>query len=195
MATRELNVLVTAATRHGSTGQIAEEIGQELASRGIHAEVRPPEEVTDVSGYDAVIIGSAVYVGHWLQPAMDLVGRSRVDLTNRPVWLFTSGPVGKPAGKLTQSMDTDPVEMPELRAATYPRGHKIFAGRLDPKSLPLMQRASVRLFRGMAGDFRDWGEIRQWADEIAGQLQADPRADQPADLAVPGTGARSAATP
>jgi menaquinone-dependent protoporphyrinogen oxidase len=174
MATRELSVLVTAASRHGSTEQIAEEIGHELASQGIHAEVVAPEAVTDVSRYDAVVIGSAVYAGHWLQPAMDLVGRSQRDLTARPVWLFTSGPVGQASGKLAQAMGTDPVELPELRAATCPRAHKIFAGRLDPKGLPLMQRASVRLFRGVIGDFRDWSEIRQWADEIARQLQADP---------------------
>jgi menaquinone-dependent protoporphyrinogen oxidase len=181
MPTRELNVLVTAASRHGSTGQIAEEIGQELASRGIHAEVIPPEEVTSVFGYDAVIIGSAVYVGHWLQPAMDMVNRNQRDLAGRPVWLFTSGPVGKPSGKLTQSMATDPVELPELRAATYPRGHKIFYGRLDPRSLPLIQRTSMRFFRSLTGDFRDWGEIRRWADEIAGHLQADPKATSTAD--------------
>jgi menaquinone-dependent protoporphyrinogen oxidase len=87
-----------------------------------------------------------------------------------PVWLFTSGPVGKPAGRLAQSMGTDPVELPQLRAAAAPLGHMIFAGKLNPKSLPLAQRLSVRVFHGMIGDFRDWAEIRRWADGIADQL-------------------------
>jgi menaquinone-dependent protoporphyrinogen oxidase len=60
--------------------------------------------------------------------------------------------------------------MPQLRAATAPRGHIVFAGKLNPKSLPFAQRMSVRVFRGLTGDFRDWAQIRRWADSIADQL-------------------------
>lgn len=163
-------MLVCAASRHGSTAEIAAVIRDELESRGLRASLLPAAEVRTVTGYDAVVLGSAVYVGHWLAPAMDLVARCGDELATRPVWLFTSGPVGKPSGKLATAMGTDPVELPRVRAATGARGHKIFAGKLNPKSLPLGQRISVRVFRGMAGDFRDWTEIRRWADSIADEL-------------------------
>lgn len=169
------NVLVSAASRHGSTAQIAAAICDELQQRGLRARVVPPAGVTALDGYDAVVLGSAVYVGHWLQPAMDLVNRCRDEFAARPVWLFTSGPVGKPSGRLAQQMDTDPVELPLLRDVTGFREHKVFPGKLNPKSLPFTQRVSLLVFRGLTGDFRDWAEIRRWAGRIADQLAAIPR--------------------
>jgi menaquinone-dependent protoporphyrinogen oxidase len=172
MATEGPSVLVSAASRHGSTAEIAAAICDELQRRGLRARVLPPAEVTALDSYDAVVLGSAVYVGHWLRPAMDLVTRCRGEFADRPVWLFSSGPVGKPSGKLARQMYTDPVELPLLRDATGFREHKIFPGKLSPKTLPFAQRASLLVFRGLAGDFRDWTEVRQWADSIAGQLIA-----------------------
>ena len=64
------------------------------------------------------------------------------------------------------------VELPLLLDATGFREHKIFPGKLIPKTLPFVQRASLLVFRGLAGDFRDWTEVRLWADGIAGQLTA-----------------------
>ena len=172
MTTEGPSVLVSAASRYGSTAEIAAAIGDEFQRRGLRARVLPPAEVTALNSYDAVVLGSAVYVGHWLRPAMDVVARCRDEFADRPVWLFSSGPVGKPSGKLARQMYTDPVELPLLRDATGFREHKIFPGKLSPKTLPLVQRASLLVFRGLAGDFRDWTEVRQWADSIAGQLTA-----------------------
>ncbi len=172
MAADGLSVLVCAASRHGSTAEIAAAVCDELKRRGLRARVLPPAEVATVGGYDAVVLGSAVYAGHWQRPALDLVDRCRSEFAARPVWLFSSGPVGKPTGKLYQAMGTDPVELPRLREATGFRAHKILAGKLSPKSLPFVQRLSLLVFRGLAGDFRDWDEIRRWADSIADQLAA-----------------------
>lgn len=175
MSDEGLRVLVSAASRHGSTAEIAAAIRDELQQRGLRARVLPPEEVTTFDSCDAVVLGSAVYVGHWLQSAMDLVTRCRDEFAGRPVWLFTSGPVGKPSGKLAQQMDTDPVELPLLRDATGFREHRVFPGKLNPKSLPFTQRVSLLVFRGLTGDFRDWAEVRRWADGIADQLAAIPQ--------------------
>ena len=165
-------VLVTAASRHGATAEIAEAIGKTLAGHGFAARVIPPGEVSDIDGYDAVILGSAVYAGHWLDAATDLVRRCRADLAARPVWLFSSGPVGEPTGKLAQAMANDPVELPAIRAATGARDHQMFAGKLDRKSLSVIQRAVLLAFPGLNGDVRDWDKITQWADGIAGQVAA-----------------------
>jgi len=170
-------VLVTAASAHGATAEIAEAIGKTLAEYGFAATVIPPGEVSDVDGYDAVILGSAVYTGHWLDAATDLAKRCRSGLATRPVWLFSSGPVGKPTGKLTQAMANDPVELPAIRVATRARDHQMFAGKLDCKSQSMIQRTVLLAFPGLNGDFRDWDKIRQWADGIAQQL-ATPSAQK-----------------
>jgi len=167
---QQLRVLVSAASQYGATTEIAQAIGQALSEQGLTVTVISPREVRSLDEYDAVIIGSAVYMGHWLDPAKELVNRLHDALAGRPVWLFSSGPVGKPSGKLARSMDQDPVDLPGLLEATRAREHRRFAGKLDRKVLSLPQRASLLVFRGLNGDFRDWADIRQWAGSIAAQL-------------------------
>jgi menaquinone-dependent protoporphyrinogen oxidase len=166
-----MKVLVTAASMHGATAEIAQVIGQALSEQGLEVTVLDPGDVGTVEEYDAVVLGSAVYVGHWLDPAKDLVNRCRDVLATRPVWLFSSGPVGNPTGKLARAMDREPVDVAAIRAATAARDHQMFAGKLDPKVLTRPQRVSLLVFRGLAGDFRDRAEIRRWADGIASQLE------------------------
>ncbi len=169
-----VRVLVSAASMHGSTSDIAQVIAEVLSEQGLAVTVLPPGEVQSIDEYDAVIIGSAVYVSHWLDPAKDLVNRCLDQLGTRPVWLFSSGPVGNPLSKLALAMAKDPVEMAGLRIATHARDHRRFAGKLDRKVLSHAQRASLLIFHGLEGDFRDWTEIRQWASGIAEELTLAP---------------------
>jgi menaquinone-dependent protoporphyrinogen oxidase len=182
-------ILVTAASKQGATGEIAAAIGAALCKRGLDATVRAPEHVEDVRGYDAFVIGSAVYMGHWLEPARDLVQRFGVAIAERPVWLFSSGPVGDPARKLVQQMGADPVELPELLVQTQARDHRIFAGKLVKEHVGRAQRLSLAIFRGFEGDFRNWAEIDQWAAQIADALVAPDTDDEMRSrlTAVPGS--------
>lgn len=165
-----MRVLVTASSRYGSTAEIAGAIGEALRSRGLDVAVVPPDEVEALSEFDAVVLGSAVYAGHWLGPAITLADRIGRELPGRPVWLFSSGPVGDPSRKLVQQMGADPVDLPAVRTATRPRGHHVFAGKLDRHSLRGLQRATLFAFRGIEGDFRDWEAIGSWTQSIADQL-------------------------
>jgi menaquinone-dependent protoporphyrinogen oxidase len=97
-----MRVLVTAATRYGSTGEIAATFGREIARHGVPTMVVAPGEVADLDEVDAVVLGSAVYAGHWLEPATVLVDRCGPAWASRSVWLFLSAPVGDPARKLVQ---------------------------------------------------------------------------------------------
>jgi menaquinone-dependent protoporphyrinogen oxidase len=124
-----VRVLVTAATKYGFTAEIARTIGAVLAERGFDTTVLSPEEVGSIEDYDAVILGSAACAGHWLELAKDLVDRSGDALTARPVWLFSSGPVGDPSRKMVQKMGEDPVDVAEILAATKARDHRVFARR------------------------------------------------------------------
>lgn len=170
-----MNILLTAASKEGATTEIAQAIADVLSERGLDAVVTEPDRVDDVHGYDAFVIGSAVYAGHWLQPATQLVDRIGVTLAGRPVWLFSSGPVGDPSRKLVQTMGADPVDLPSLRARTNAREHRIFAGKLIGKKGGFAQRVSLRVFRGFEGDWRDWDEIARWATTIADELLGGDR--------------------
>ena len=172
---RGVRVLVSVASRHGATAEIGQAIGLALSSQGYCVTVLPPDQVRSVEDYHAVVLGSAVYAGHWLGPARDLASRCRDTLACRPVWLFSSGPVGDPSGRLAQGMAQVPVEIPQLRVALHARDHQMFAGKLDRKKLNPAQRLSLLVFRGLDGDFRDWEEIQDWADSIAGQLTLTTR--------------------
>lgn len=156
-----MKVLVTAASKHGSTAEIARRIGAVLTANGHEADVEPPDDV-DVAGYDAVVLGSAVYAGHWLPEAKGLVERAGGVLAHRPTWLFSSGPVGEPP-----KPDEDPVDVASILKTTKARGHHVFAGRIDKSLLTFPEKAIVVALRVRSGDFRDWSEIEGWAREIA----------------------------
>jgi menaquinone-dependent protoporphyrinogen oxidase len=162
-----MRVLITAATRHDATREIAEAIGAGLAERGLDSESRPIDEVTDLSGYDAVVLGSAVYMGRWLKPARQFAERNAGALAAVPVWLFSSGPLGPP-GRLVPP--GGPADINELVKLTGAREHRLFAGRLDRGRLGFAERAAVRAVHAAEGDCRDWDAIEGFAGEIAAQL-------------------------
>jgi len=168
------SVLVAYSSKHGATEGIAERIGEELQRVGLQADVRPVRADIDVAAYDAFVIGSATYMFHWQKDALAFVRRHRAFLFTRPVWLFSSGPLG------TETIDAqgrdvrtaaEPRELPEREATVAPREHHIFWGALDRSSLgPLESLIFVMPAARKAipeGDFRDWPEIEAWARDIA----------------------------
>ncbi len=162
-----MKVLVTVATKHGSTGEIADAVAAELRASGLEADECGADAPANVEDYDAVILGSAVYTGGWLPAARRFAYARRDALRRVPVWLFSSGPIGaeepKPLG--------DPAEIPELMHLTQAREHRVFAGKLDKHSLSLADRLVTRVVQAPEGDFRDWEAIRAWGRTIAASLE------------------------
>lgn len=158
-----MTVLVTAASRHGATDEIADAIGRVLVECGVEADVRKVEDVDDLARYDGVVLGSAVYFGKWLDPARRFVDEHAGELVERPTWLFSSGPTGaslQPEGKRA-------VEIDEIAEKTGALEHRLFAGRIERRELGFAERAVVRAVRAETGDFRDWDAIKAWAAGIA----------------------------
>lgn len=164
-----MKVLVAVASLHGATLEIAERIAIALRRRGVAVTLQPAATVHTLDGYDAVVIGSAVYLGRWLRPARELVTRHRERLATLPVWLFSSGPVGQPP-----KPDVDPADITELSAMVRARGHRRFAGRLDRRRLRPLHRVVARAVNAPDGDFRDWSAVDAWAAEIADVLASGP---------------------
>jgi menaquinone-dependent protoporphyrinogen oxidase len=160
-----MKVLISVASKHGATTDIGDAIAAALEDHGLEVVLTEPDQVTSVDGFDAVIIGSGVYAGHWLAPAKRLIERAKGALLLRPVWLFSSGPLGD------DRQPTDPVDVAPLVGTVRARGHRLFAGRLDRGDLNFGERAIVRVVKAPYGDFRDWPAIAEWAEEIAAELE------------------------
>ena len=161
-------VLVTAASKHGSTEDIGREIVLGLRAHDIYAEFIRPEDVRDLDEYDAVIIGSAVYAGHWIEPATTFVDTHKAALRERAVWVFSSGPVGDPPKPQEDPMKS--ADIKRIVRAVGARDHHVFAGRLNHDELSFVERAVVKAVHTGDGDFRDWSDVRDWTDEIARTL-------------------------
>jgi len=160
-----MKVLVCAASKYGATSEIAQAVADVLAERGCEVTVLPPEKVGTVEEFDAVVLGGAVYMGQWMKPARELAERSADALAARPVWLFSSGPVGEPAKPAD-----NPVDVTKILQASKARDHQIFTGKLAKKHLSFPDRAMASAIRAQEGDFRNWAEIRAWATGIADAL-------------------------
>ncbi len=171
-----MHVLVSVASKHGATAEMGEAIGRELNRRGITVDVIAPDAVTTVDGYDAVVLGSAIYAGHWMKPAVELVERFGPAWSGRPVWLFSSGPLGDPL----KPDDEHAVDASKLIEATAARDHRLFAGKLDRHALSFGEKAIVMAVRSSDGDFRDWFALDAWATHIADSLQSGASPSQAA---------------
>jgi len=167
-----MNVLVAYGSNHGATKDIADRIAARLQAEGQQAAARPVEAVDNLEGYDAFVVGSAVYGGRWTQEAVEFVRRHRAKLASRPVWLFSSGPIGKTA---TKYEPTEPNGVAAIRRALSPRDHRVFFGawnrsRLDRSQLGFTERIIAK--RLPEGDWRDWPTIEGWVIGIARVLGA-----------------------
>ena len=166
-----MKVLVTVASKHGSTAAIASAIATTLREEGHDVEVLAPQAVRDVTLYDAVILGSGIYAGRWLGSAKEFAESNAEALRNRPVWLLSSGPLGE----MPKPVE-DPVDAAKMVQMLNPREHRVFAGALAKSEMGFAERTIISMVRAPYGDFRDWDEIRSWAREIARDLEGVPAA-------------------
>lgn len=164
-----MKILVATASRHGATREIGEKLGADIAAglrdRGVDARVDicDAEQVDDVAGYDAAIVGSAVYMGRWLKSARKLVDRELEQFQSVPVWLFSSGPV---VAEDTPSPDTGSATAP------WARDHHTFGGKLDRSSLSRSERLVASAVHATDRDNRSAEEITEWAQTICESLAA-----------------------
>ncbi len=164
-----MRVLVAYATKSGGTAGIAQAIGEELGRMGFQAEVRDVDEARDLQGYDAVILGSAVYIGRWRKEALRFGSRHVAELRQRPVWLFESGPTDTTAdeGKAVPAKAAA-----DLAAQIGARQHVVFGGRFGPEQVGKFTRNMIaKSDKSPYGDFRNFDRIRGWARVIGTELQ------------------------
>jgi menaquinone-dependent protoporphyrinogen oxidase len=167
VTTLKAKVLVTAASRHHGTDEIARAIASGLVERRIPAEAQPVGEVRSLSHYGAVVLGSAIYTNRWLSEARRFAEVHGSELCVMPVWLFSSGPLGSADHPIPPG---EPADVPVLMHLTHAIAHRAFGGRLEMKHLRFEERAIARMIHAPEGDSRDWDAIDRFAGEVAEEL-------------------------
>jgi menaquinone-dependent protoporphyrinogen oxidase len=172
-----VKVLVTYGSHLGSTTAMAERIGAVLDKAGLQATVLPAATAAagdKATGFDAFIIGGGTYAGRWHPDAVAFIRRHASVLLTKPVWLFSSGPLGTtPASEARE-----PVEIEELAPLVKARGHAVFSGAYDRDSVEGSELGRIERFVAKRfipeGDWRDWPSIEAWARSIALELRPSP---------------------
>ena len=164
----EDKILVAYVSRAGSTGEVAEAIGQVLCEAGAAVDVRLAKEVTDLSPYRAVVVGSGIRVGKWLPEAVQFVEQHQEALSRVPVAYFLVC--------LTLRDDTEEnrrevaAYLDPVREVVQPVDVGLFAGVMDYAKLPFIFRLMMKAMGSPEGDFRDWEAIRDWAGQVSARL-------------------------
>jgi menaquinone-dependent protoporphyrinogen oxidase len=158
-------VLVAYASKNGSTAGVAEAIGGSIAAAGFDVDVVPAGWARDVEGYDAVVVGSAIYSSRWRPDAVRFLRRNLDALAAKHVWLFQSGPLDPSAESRGQGL---PSQVSSLAHRIGARGYVTFGGKLDKHASGFIARAMVR--NGAGGDFRNFERIRAWGHDVSREL-------------------------
>lgn len=163
-----MRVLVAVASRHGSTRQIGDRIGAKLHDAGFDVRLDEVDRITHLDDVDAIVLGSAVYMGRWEPAARLFVDEYLEELAAIPAWVFSSGPIGL-FGSTPGSIRDHEETVHALSAVDS----RLFGGDLNLENLSMGERLISKLLRVPAGDFRDWDAIEQWAGTIAQALVPD----------------------
>lgn len=162
-----MRILVTAASKHGSTWEIAEKIAQVLSEEGNAVKLVKIKDIHGISGYHAVVLGSGVYAGRWLAEARAFVDKHQAELSEKPTWIFSSGPIGSPLSPPEDKV----VQINDILTMTKAKDHFIFAGCLKRDGLSFFEKAITRSLKVQFGDYRDWEDITACAKSIAESLR------------------------
>ena len=161
-----MKALVVYGSKRGGTQGLAEMLGEAFAEQGVEVTVRPAaDKAADLASYDVVVVGGAVYMSRWHKDSRRFVRRAAPVLRTKPVWFFSSGPIGEESPPAAVIGPTGQVEA--LMDSVKARGHRTFGGRLAPDARGFPASAMAK---NMAGDWRDPGEVQMWAKEILAEL-------------------------
>ncbi len=160
-----MTVLVAVGSKYGATREIAQTIADVLTDSGVEARCHEAKDVVSIDGYSAIVLGSAVYGGFWRRDASEFARLNGPRLMELPTWLFSSGPVGLPPRPSEAAGEGD-----ALASKLGAREHRVFSGFLNPDKLNMGERALIKGLRASVGDYREWGQVKSWAREIANQI-------------------------
>jgi menaquinone-dependent protoporphyrinogen oxidase len=161
-------ILIAYATRAGSTVEVAQVIGEILADAETVVDIFPVSDVTDLAGYQAVIIGSPIHSGQWLPEATTFVDTHKITLRNMPVACFVLAM--RLRDKTEETRNSIAAILNPVRMTINPVSIGLFAGVMNYSKLSSILRLQAQTKGLPEGDFRDWDAIRKWANELPSRL-------------------------
>ena len=164
--TTKKRVLVAYASKYGSTGGVADAIAKELCAAGVNTDVTLIKNAGNLAAYQAVVVGTAIYMGKWMPEAMEFVEKNREVLRRVPVAYFQVcmnlvEPTEKKRAEVRAFMDPVLKAAPEIK----PVGMGMFTGAMDYGNVSWPMKMILKSKGSQEGDFRDWNAIRAWARE------------------------------
>lgn len=166
-----MRVLLATASTYGSTKEIADAVSEELRAAAHHVTMHSAEHAGSLEYYDAVVLGSAVYIGRVLTPGRQFAARLAKEFAPKPVWVFASGLKNVTPYPL-EAPFTTPKEPPY-----YAGRYTTFGGFVERDKLSLAERSLIGFVGASQHDERDFDLIRAWAQAVAeemGALEAAP---------------------
>lgn len=159
-----MRVLVTWGSKLGGTAGIGEMIAHTLEEAGHDVVAAPASHAPSPEGFEAVVVGGALYANRWRASVRHWVEHHVRELRDVPTWVFSSGPLD------TSADDGDlppPREVRSLMRRIGAVDHRTFGGRLEKDVQGFPQHAMAAEH---AGDWRNPERIQAWANEIAREL-------------------------
>jgi menaquinone-dependent protoporphyrinogen oxidase len=194
-------ILVTYATMAGSTAEVAQAVGEEIAKRGLQVDILPISETKDLRAYDGVVVGGPMIMG-WHRAALGFLKKNRKALQRIPLAVFVMAmsltKTGETsAGEVTVYVDEKLAKPPANQASLNFREHYarlsnylrpilkstrpatpvsigVFGGRLEYGRLKWWAVLFVMLvIQAPAGDRRNWAAIKSWAARLPAAMQIE----------------------
>lgn len=160
-----MKILVAVASTYGATHELAGWVRDALTDAGHSVTLQPVEQVKELDSYDAVVLGSAVYIGRILTHARQFARRLESEFAPRPVWVFASGMKNITANPLQAQYSR--AQPPPYFGGQYP----IFGGRVDTNELGPAERALAGFMGSHGKDSRDREVVTAWATKVAEQVE------------------------
>ncbi|GIV62912.1 MAG: flavodoxin domain-containing protein [Chloroflexota bacterium] len=175
-------ILVTYASRSGSTAEVAEVIAYEIGQYCGRVDVAPVQRVRDLRPYWAVILGSPVRYARWLPEAIAFLSAQRATLRLRLMGVFQL--CGSLCQDTPQNREAARQAYEEIRR-TFPEFRPLevglFGGRVGEEILHHKPPLNPNELK--PGDWRDWEAIREWGRKMGkilfGMCQPSPPARLP----------------
>jgi menaquinone-dependent protoporphyrinogen oxidase len=166
-----VKVLVAYGSKYGSTKEIADKIGEAIKEEGLEVDILSADKVKNVTDYQGVVIGSAVYIGGWRKEVTNFVKKNEKALSELPVWIYSSGPAGR--GDPIQQVQgwLYPKALKPVIDNIKPRGVTIFHGNINTQKMNAIEKWMIKQVKSEYGDFRDWETIKRWGKGIAGEIK------------------------
>jgi len=163
-------ILLAYATMNGSTQEIAEFVANELTHLGQHVELRPCNEINDLTGFTGIVLGAPIYMFHLHKDAQRFLQRHLKSLADLPLAVFAGGPYGPNAAQdaleVRKNLDNELAKFVWLKPVSV----QLVGGRFDPSRLRFPYNLIPALKQAPASDARAWEEIRAWVQSLPALL-------------------------